>query len=107
MFLIKDDMTYDIAVRVFAEALRPNINKIHFPIEHEWARLNQGKIIKLVGDWNISDNKTLSLDSCLENYLLHNKCVYKDNYIDLRFDGSVRRCPFSDECHPINYDKPE
>ena len=30
---------------------------------------------------------------------------YKNNYIDLRYDGTVRRCPFSDECHNIhNYD---
>ena len=30
MFLIKNDETFDVAVRVFDEALHENINKIHF-----------------------------------------------------------------------------
>ncbi len=106
MFLIKNDNTFKLAIDIF-KSKSDKINKIHFPVEHSWAKDNKHKLMTLVSNWNQCSNKTLSLDSCLENYLLHKTCVYKDNYIDLRCDGTVRRCPFSDECQNINYDNPD
>jgi len=107
MFLIKNESTFNDAMHIFKYAgLYADLN-IHFPIEHKWAADNKEKLLTLIKEWNVSFDKTLSLDSCLENYILNNKCVYSENYIDVRFDGTVRRCPFSDESHPINYDNPE
>jgi len=104
MFLIKDEETYLTAYRIL-QASKSN-HKIHFPIEHTWAAENKDKVVTLIGMWNACTNPAISLDSCLENYIYNNKCVYADDYIDLRYDGTVRRCPFSDESHPINYDNP-
>ena len=40
-------------------------------------------------------NPSITLDSCLENYVVHGKCVYNENYVDLNFDGTFRKCPFT------------
>ena len=107
MFLIKNEETFQIACEVFMDY--ENFNNIHFPIEHTWAEENVSKLTTLVAEWNkIRDKENnISLDSCLENYLLNGTCVYADNYIDLRYDGSVRRCPFSDEFHKIDSENPD
>lgn len=105
MFLIKDEASYKVAVDIFKHS--GAYNKIHFPIEQTWAEENTDKILILVSLWNMQENNTLSLDSCLENYVTNGTCVYANEYIDLRYDGSVRRCPFSDEYHKINYDNPD
>ena len=105
LFLIKDDATYIEATKVFIDAKR--YNKIHFPIYQKWAEEHETELLVLIGLWNISDNQTLSLDSCLENYVANGTCGYAEEYIDLRYDGTVRRCPFSDECHDINTVNPD
>jgi len=105
LFLIKDDETYNIACSVFKNASR--YNKIHFPIYQKWAEEHETELLVLIGLWNMSDNQTLSLDSCLENYVANGTCGYAEEYIDLRYDGTVRRCPFSDECHDINTINPD
>lgn len=105
LFLIKDDATFETAISVFKDSSR--YNKIHFPIYQKWAEDNENKLLMLVGIWNMCDNQTLSLDSCLENYVANGTCGYAVEYIDLRYDGTVRRCPFSDECHDINVKNPD
>jgi len=108
-FLIKDKETFDIAIEVFENLKTNEFKNIHFPIYHKWAEDNQKDLWTLIKFWNSCDKVkyNISLDSCLENYLLNNKCVYAENYIDLRYDGTVRRCPFSNESHDINYNNPD
>ena len=109
MFLIKDDKTYETAINILKTYKVNGYSKIHFPIEQSWAANNKRNIISLVSYWNQSEDKSLSLDSCLENYILNNTCVYADDYIDLRYDGTVRRCPFTTDkkdIHDINIDNP-
>ena len=107
MFLIKDQESYELAELILRNPTE--YHNIHFPIYHEWAKANQDLVLILVGLWltNSYLNTSISLDSCLENYIVNNKCVYAENYIDLRYDGSVRRCPFSDESHDIDIDNPD
>jgi len=105
IFLIKNVETFNIAKNIFE--LPKSYSKIHFVLEQQFVKDNKDLILALVSAWNNCTNKTLSLDSCLQNYVLNGTCAYKDNYIDIRYDGSVRRCPFSDEYHDINYDNPD
>ena len=105
LFLIKDDDSYVTATKIFMDAGR--YNKVHFPIYQKWAEENQQDLLVLIGLWNMCDNQSLSLDSCLENYVANGTCGYAEEYIDLRYDGTVRRCPFSDECHDINTVNPD
>ena len=105
LFLVKDELSYGIAVKVFNNP--DKYCNIHFPITQEWARDNPDQLPYLISIWNTSLNDTLSLDSCLENFLLNKKCIYSEDYIDLRYDDTVRRCPFSDECHKINHENPD
>ena len=105
LFLIKDDETYQTAIYILKQKEQ---HKIHFPVEQNWAAANENKLIALVSYWNQLGETTMSLDSCLENYVTNGTCVYANEYIDLRFDGTVRRCPFSDERHNISdYDRPD
>jgi len=104
LFLIKNKDSYNIAMRIFKYDIDLNV---HFPIAHNWAANNKDLLLVLINEWNNSNNPNLSLDSCLENYVSNGTCVYSEEYIDLRYDGSVRRCPFSDECHKINYENPD
>jgi len=105
LFLIKNDTTYLIACDVIKNNV--SYNKIHFPIDQKWAEENQDKVLHLVHINMLQPNDTITLDSCLMNYVINGTCSYIKEYIDLRYDGTVRRCPFSDECHSINYNEPD
>ena len=105
LYLIKDEESFNIATRILMDGGR--YNKVHFPIYQKWAEENEDKLLILVGLWNLCNNHSLSLDSCLENYISNGTCGYAEDYIDLRYDGTVRRCPFSDECHEINDKNPD
>lgn len=102
LFLIKDDETFNIAMDILHDHKR--YGNIHFPIAQSWVENNPYKLGGLVGKYfEIKDEvDNITLDSCLMSYVLNGDCEYKTSYIDLRYDGTVRRCPFSDECHNIN-----
>jgi hypothetical protein len=89
LFLIKDDESFSTAVDILKHG---HIDNIHFPIEQEYIKLS--KLLTLIGAWRDCKNTTISLDSCLENFVVHGKCVYLDDYVDINYDGTYRKCPF-------------
>ena len=103
LLLIKDQKTYEYALHILSKNFI-QYNNIHFPIYQEWARKNPVKLMTLIDKWNNRINKTISLDSCLENMLINHKCVYMENYIDINYDGTYRKCPFEIEGKPITDD---
>jgi hypothetical protein len=106
MFLIKDDKTYNIALQIITHKKYKNI---HIPISQSYFAKKIPDFLYLISAWNKRDSnvRNITLDSCLTHYLYNGECQYSKNYIDLRFDGTVRRCPFSDEHHKINTDNPD
>ena len=40
-------------------------------------------------------NMNVSLDSCLLNWIINSECVFTRNYIDVSYDGSLRKCPYN------------
>lgn len=37
----------------------------------------------------------ITLDSCLWSWFINGCCPYEHNYIDITFDGTLRKCPFN------------
>ena len=90
LFLVKDyttlkDMKWMMGI----------CNKIHFPVHQGWADKDKVKtVIELLGK---CPNDTVSVDSCLENYVVNGECLYQKDYIDINWDGTCRKCVFDPE----------
>ncbi len=93
LYLIKDNTTYDIAIAILGENSKGK--NIHFPIYQKWIKENKEKLYMLIEKWLKTRDTTLSLDSCLTGFLHSKECPYKNNYIDITFDGKFCKCPFS------------
>lgn len=89
LFLIKDDETFMYAMELIKSE---RVSNIHFPIAQEYANIS--KIISIATLWKECSDETITIDSCLENFIVHGKCVYQDDYIDINYDGTYRKCPF-------------
>lgn len=91
LYLIKSEATFIVAKWLMKKEA---VKNIHFPIAQDWASKNKDKLEKLIVVWTRIKDKSITIDSCLENYLMNGRCGYIDNYIDINYDITVRRCPF-------------
>jgi len=94
LYLVKDQVSYVIASWMLRTG---SVKNVHLPIDQEWIRSNPTDFIELTERWLECNEKTVTIDSCAESYLLTSKCSYKTNYIDINHDGTMRRCPFEKE----------
>lgn len=95
LFLIKDLRTL-----MFFYILGNNadIGRIHYLVEQNYI-LNEPNILRdIIKFFNTYGkiNSKATMDSCLTSILFNNKCPYTvENCIDITYDGTIRRCPFS------------
>lgn len=92
LFLIKDDTSWDF----FLKYCNTDVSeKLHYIFDHSYISKDQLRIAaenKMY--WKISS--TMTIDSCFTSFLLNGRCPYSyGNYIDITYDGTVRRCPYS------------
>ena len=89
IFLIKNDESYKLAKIILTSH---GFINIHLAIDINY--IDEYKIKELLKLKEQTQSIGISLDSCLENYSLHKKCVYNDNYVDIDYDNTYRKCPF-------------
>lgn len=91
LFLIKDLATFRLAC-----SLRNNNNiaNLHFNID---MRISSN--IQLLMLQNLQKN--ITLDSCMSSWIINGECPYTTNYIDISYDWTIRKCPFSTNGTPI------
>lgn len=89
LYLIKDQETLEFTKTVFKDEY---ISNIHFPIDQNF--ITKDETLKLLKLWRDCKDPTITLDSCLENYAVHGKCLYQENYVDISLDGVYRKCVF-------------
>lgn len=91
LFLIKDKESLDISTFAVRSG---TINNIHFNID-------QGFLGNLGGFFVSNSNKKISVDSCYASWIINGECPYTTDYIDISYDWTVRKCPFSINGTPI------
>lgn len=87
LFLIKDTESFN----EFTMIVSKGIENIHFNIDTEW--ISKEKLEELL-TWTKSFKSNVSFDSCLTSWLVNGECPYKKDYIDISYDGTLRKCPF-------------
>lgn len=65
------------------------IRNLHVVFDADFVReTNVFNLIALAG-------RGITLDSCLWSWFINGCCPYEHNYIDITFDGTLRKCPFN------------
>ncbi len=99
LYLIKSEATYIVAKWMIQAGA---VKNIHLPIDQQWVKEHRDLFAEIIEAWTSCEEDSITIDSCAENYLLHGKCMYVTDYIDINNDGSVRRCPFEPKGTPGN-----
>lgn len=96
-FLIKDSSS----LRDYEQLLKTDTGQIYFPIDQSF--LTKIILLDIIEKFDKYGRKEHSLDVCLRSYIVNGQCPYKNNYIDINFDGTIRKCPFNTQgYHPSN-----
>ena len=90
LYLVKDEETLSF----FYKHINLPWKNIHFPIDQSF--IDKKKIIEMSLSI-ISSNNNITLDSCLTQIVKEHHCIYGDNYIDINYDGTIRKCVFDKE----------
>lgn len=89
-YLIRDDKSLEVA----KELLNDSNSRGHLNIYQGYIEQYNDKANEILALWIKGKAKNISIDTCLESYLIHRTCLYKDYYIDIDSYNQVRRCPF-------------
>lgn len=90
LFLIKDEISLKFLEQNSQLSSLPNM---HYCLDQNFLTKD---IMQKIGMCILSSNsKNTTVDSCCHNYIVENKCLYDNNYIDITFDGTLRHCPFN------------
>jgi len=91
IFLIKDQES----LQFFKSHWNIPYKNIHYAIYKEF--INKNVLEDIIVLTASSNSYNVSFDSCLYQTIRHNKCTYNENYIDINYDGTVRKCPYDKE----------
>lgn len=91
LFLIKNAETLKLGIKLFSN---PLVKNLHFNLD-----MNRSIHIQLLLMQDSARN--LTLDTCLYSWIVNGECPYRTDYIDISYDWTVRRCPFSVNGTPI------
>lgn len=98
LFLIKDNNSLQIASEVVFYS-NIELGKIHFPIDIEYAKENMqyitGFLLEYIKNFGVDNDSIISIDNCAIGCLINKQCPYIDNYVDINYDGTYRKCPFA------------
>jgi hypothetical protein len=103
LFLIKDNYTLK-----FSEGLMNIVTgKLCFILEQNFLEKEMKKegLLKFIKTFYNRFDNSQSIDSCLQSWILNGCCPYEHNYIDINYDGTVRKCPYEKEGHEIDLNK--
>jgi len=90
LYLVKDSDSLKFSIRHSSEPW----NNIHYTIDMNYISKDTYLFIMLA--ILKSNSKNITIDSCADNVMNNNQCVYKKTYIDINYDGTIRRCPFQE-----------
>jgi len=96
LFLVKDNLS----MQVFTDACSGKFvcSNIHFLFLQDY--LDKNKVYHIIKTFNNNKNNSITIDSCLHNYLLNGTCQW-DEGIDISSDGTMRSCVYSCNGMPI------
>lgn len=92
LFLMKDFQSLDLSLRILSGEIN-NIGKIHLLIDNCF--IDARKSLLLIKMLEKNKDPRITLDRCLSGWLVNGHCPYKKDYIDINFDGTVRKCPYA------------
>lgn len=79
--------------------------KLHFLIDQN--RIELKDIVGITEEFNEKASEGQTLDSCLTSYLINGECPYNNNnYIDINYDLTLRKCPYEKEGIVFNQNTP-
>jgi len=90
LYLIKNEVTLEEAINLLMESKY----RAHLNIYQGFVEKQLKMLFRIINEWTMSNSTDISIDTCLESYLIHRTCLYKDYYIDIDSYNQVRRCPF-------------
>lgn len=94
LFLIKDLESYAICLYIITNNIT-KYGRIHFNIDQNTKNIKD-YIHYISKIFNFLKPSLFSLDSCFTSWVINGKCPYDDNnYIDITYDGTARKCPFN------------
>lgn len=88
LYLIHDDESLSFAIR----KMKDITGYLHFVFYQNY--IDKEKLLLITNKFTNRVDKKQSLDSCYSSWLLNGKCPYEKDYIDISYDGSIRKCPF-------------
>lgn len=95
LFLIKD--SYSLALAYYY--MKEYTGKLHFIIEQKFlsepASNIKYKLLNFIRNFENRIDKTQTADTCLTSWLINGHCPYDNNYIDISYDSTIRKCPYS------------
>lgn len=92
LFLVKDDESHQVAQRLCKE-----FNDLHINVDRLWTSAMAVFFLK-------NSRQNISVDSCLESWMINGECPYTTDYVDISHDWTLRKCPFSVHGTPIPKD---
>lgn len=70
-------------------------DRLHFLFNQNLFKTNKINIPELINKFQNRKDDKQSLDSCFTGYLINGECPYSyNNYIDITFDNTIRKCPY-------------
>lgn len=98
LFLIKDQQTFSF----FKDHIQnPDLKMMHFVIDKNW--IDRNKAGNIIAIYASRKSDTITLDSTFMSYILNGRDIYEDDYIDITYDGTLRRSPFDKDGVPIDF----
>lgn len=100
LFLVKDKYSVEDAYTFFNTSR--NTGKVHLILEQNFLSKNLDLIEVFIKRHQNRYNSNISLDTCLTSYVINGHCPYEtNNYIDITYDRTLRKCPYKKEGHLI------
>lgn len=98
LFLVKDDQSMAYAIEKHLWNIP--FSYMHFCIDQDW--VTKEKLQELMYYRMLSNTIGTTVDSCAESWLINGRCPYgHGNYIDITYDGTIRKCPYNKRGVPI------
>jgi hypothetical protein len=101
LYLIKDNESLYFAY----ELMNYETGKLHFLLDQKYVQNNYGNMLlkNIFTEFQKRKDPLQTLDTCFTSWIVNGHCPYdSNNYIDITYDSTIRKCPYSKEGHPID-----
>lgn len=93
LFLIKDYNSLQLAY----DLMKIETGRLHFLIDKSFLEQEDIKsvIMCFTGKFQSRKDSEQSADTCLTSWIINGHCPYDKDYLDITFDQTARKCPYS------------